>query len=228
MQVLKVVAEGMVTSFRYPYFVQGVHPTFEMPPPATIYGHVCSAVGDFIPPDSTRFAYHFSYEGRFKDYEHLLFFPDESPLKPATRELLFRPKLTLYLSNVALIDAFRRPRYAVTLGRGQDLMTYPATSPPHLVNLQPAHHAFFERTLLPLDEAPAFGEYAYTVTMPRYIDARRRVTNGRYAVITKAVEYPNEKALQFEGYPTQTYFVDPYESHPVSGLKRGVIWHDWV
>src|SRR5690242_9202657 len=99
MQALKIVAEGMVTSFRYPHFVQGVHPTYEMPPPATIYGHVCSAVGEFIPPASTRFAYHFTFESRFNDYEHLLFFPDDSPLKPATRELLFKPKLTLYLSD---------------------------------------------------------------------------------------------------------------------------------
>ncbi len=226
MQVLKIVAEGMVTSFRYPYFVQGVHPTFEMPPPATIYGHVCSAVGHYIAPESTRFAYHFSYEGRFKDYEHLLFFPDDSPLKPATRELLFRPKLTLYLSNVALIDAFRRPRYAVTLGRGQDLMTYKPS--PKIVTLESAEQAYFERTILPLDDAPAFGDYAYTVTMPRYIDPRRQVTNGHYAVITKHVEFPNEGTLLFEGRPTQTYLVDPEEIHPLSGLKRGVIWHDWV
>lgn len=225
MQVLKVVAEGIVTSFRYPYFVQGVHPTFEMPPPATIYGHVCSAVGEYIPPDSTRFAYHFVYEARFRDYEHLLFFPDDSPLKPVTRELLFRPRLTLYLSNVELMSAFRRPRYAVTLGRSQDLMTYTSVQ---IINLEPARQAFFEYTLLPLKDAPSYGEYAYTVAMPRYIDPRRRLTNDRYAVITRAVEYPDKRSLQFEGRSQSLIYVDPQEMHPVSGLKRGVIWHDWI
>lgn len=225
MQVLKIVAEGMVTSFRYPYFVQGVHPTFEMPPPATIYGHVCSAVGDWIPPSSTRFAYHFTFESRFTDYEHLLFFPDEAPLKPVTRELLFRPRLTLYLTDVSLYSYFRQPHYAVTLGRGQDLMTYSFVE---VVTLEPTTTAFFERTILPLDFAPRIGEYAYTVTMPRYIDPQRKVTNANYAVITTPVEFPNAQTLQFEGEDELGLYVDPNEVMPLSGLKRGVIWHDWI
>jgi CRISPR-associated protein Cas5t len=225
MQALKVVAEGLVTSFRYPYFVQGVHPTFEMPPPATIYGHICSTVGDYIPPNSTRFAYHFEYEARFQDYEHLLYFPDENPLKPAIRELLFRPRLTLYLTNTDLLSAFLRPHYAVTLGRGQDLMTYTVVK---IVELKAAQQAFYEGTLLLLQDAPSFGDYAYTVTMPRYIDPRRQVTHGRYAVITTPVEYPNETSLQFEGHAAPSIWVDSEVMHPVSNLYRGVIWHDWL
>lgn len=58
MQVLKVVVEGLTTSFRYPHFVQGVQPTFEMPPPATIYGHICSALGEWVDPKGVTFAYH--------------------------------------------------------------------------------------------------------------------------------------------------------------------------
>jgi len=45
MRVLKVVAEGPITSFRYPHFMQQIHPSFQMPPPATIYGHISSALG---------------------------------------------------------------------------------------------------------------------------------------------------------------------------------------
>jgi len=102
MRVLKVIAEGPVTSFRYPHFVQGVHLTFEMPPPATIYGHICSAVGDYIAPNSTRFAYHFSWEAKFFDYEHLHFFGNTPKMNPFRRELLFNPQLTLYLTNLDL------------------------------------------------------------------------------------------------------------------------------
>lgn len=225
MQALKIVAEGMVTSFRYPYFVQGIHPTFEMPPPATIYGHICSAVGEFIPPTSTQFAYHFTFEGRFKDYEHLLFFPDESPLKPATRELLFKPRLTLYLSNVDLYGYFKQPHYAVTLGRGQDLMTYTSVE---VVELETSAAAFFEHTILPLEYAPYVGEYAYTVTMPRFVDPRRRAVNGTYAVITTPVEYPNSESMQFRGKAEMPFHVDPTVINELSGLRRGVIWHGWI
>lgn len=226
MRVLKIVAEGTVTSFRYPYFVQGVHPTFEMPPPATIYGHVCSAVGEYISPVSTRFAYHFTYESRFEDYEHLLFYPDDNPLKPAIRELLFRPRLTLYLTDLNLETYFRRPHYAVTLGRGQDLMTYTSVE---VINLDEVDQCFYEYTIMPLDQAARFGAYAYSVVMPRYINERRKVITGRYAVITTPVEYPNTdpNSLQFEA-PHVAVFADPTELNTISGLKRGLVWHDWT
>ena len=51
LSVLKVVVEGAVTSFRYPHLTQGFQPTFEMPPPSTIYGHICSAAGNYVEVD---------------------------------------------------------------------------------------------------------------------------------------------------------------------------------
>ena len=51
MRVLKIVAEVSITSFRRPHFMWGIQPTFRMPPPATIYGHICSALGDTVPPE---------------------------------------------------------------------------------------------------------------------------------------------------------------------------------
>lgn len=70
MRVLKVVAEGLTTSFRRPHFMHGVQPTFRMPPPATIYGHLCSALGEVIPPEGVAFAYHFTSRIGFDDIEH--------------------------------------------------------------------------------------------------------------------------------------------------------------
>ena len=71
MQALRIEIVGDVTSFRYPHFMWGVQPTFEMPPPATIYGHICSVVGEWIAPEGLRFAYHFTHEGKFNDLEHI-------------------------------------------------------------------------------------------------------------------------------------------------------------
>src|SRR5258707_4501516 len=93
---VKVVMRGAVTSFRYPHFVQGVQPTFEMPPPSTIYGHICSALGHIEPPEGLRYAFHFTHDGKFRDLEHLyLEVPMVQPI-PFQRELLFNPRLTLY------------------------------------------------------------------------------------------------------------------------------------
>ena len=145
--VIKVVVQGPVTSFRYPHFVQGVQPTYEMPPPSTIYGHLCSAVGRLIPPDDIRFALRFTYEAKFRDLEHLyLEVPYLQPI-PFIRELLFNPHLTLYfdlMESEDLLRVFRQPRYPVVLGRSQDLMSYTLVQQ---MTLQRADTAYFEHTL---------------------------------------------------------------------------------
>lgn len=229
MRVLRIIAEGPVTSFRYPHFVQGVHPTYEMPPPATIYGHVCSAVGELIPPDMTKFAYLFTYTAKFWDYEHL-HFPQASKanqrMRPFVRELLFKPRLTLYLSNCDLEPYFLRPRYPVVLGRSQDLMTYLSVK---ILELEPAELATFGPTLLPLQYAAPIGGRTYAVTMPRYIDEDRVPHWDQYAVLCEPIVYPGEGSLRFEDNPI-SILVDPNkdaEAPRFPDVKRGVVWLEW-
>ena len=227
MQVLKIIAEGLVTSFRYPHFVQQVHLTFEMPPPATIYGHVCSAVGDYIERDLTSFAYHFTYTTKFVDYEHLHFFGAEPKMNPFERELIFEPRMTLYLGNVDLEPYFRSPHYAVILGRAQDLFTYVRVD---VVDLQPAPQTFFEHTLLPLAYAAELGGRSFAVTMPRFIDENRRPEWEQYAVLQSSVVYPGPETLTVGEGAAIPIWVDPEPdaAHPSLPLQRGIIWHDWV
>src|SRR6266702_8054062 len=149
MRVLKVIAEGLTTSFRRPHFMQGVQPTFRMPPPATIYGHLCSALGFLVAPEEIALTYHFTSLIGFSDIEHTHIvaassgklqgtnYPKvlEGAVNPFKRELLFQPRLTLYLNRPEWIDAFRSPRYAVVLGRSQDLFTYTSF---HTIELQQA------------------------------------------------------------------------------------------
>ncbi len=235
MRVLKIVAEGFTTSFRYPHFVQGVHPTYKMPPPATIYGHICSVVGDYFDPQSTRFAYHFQYEAEFTDYEHLHFFGKEAKMNPFKRDQLFRPRLTLYLDNLDFEPSFRHPRYAVGLGRAQDLMTYTSISAVELVE---SERAFFDGTLLSLADAPYIGGRFYAVTMPRFIDEHREPSWGQYAILPhsdKPPVYPaiNGQSDQFDqfnlGKPSFPIWVDPEETtlYPAE-TYRGVVWHTWM
>lgn len=237
MRVLKVEAEGLTTSFRYPHFMHGVHPTFEMPPPATIYGHICSALGDWVAPDGLRFAYRFTYEARFNDVEHIHVLTTAESLprvggpwvlagrvNPFKREILFKPRLTLYLNKPEWEAAFKSPHYALVLGRSQDLFTYTSVS---VVELELSNQAYFEHTLAPYRLALQ-GARGYAVLMPRFLDyANRRAPSfHRYVIIKTRVR--SDDLLYFEGhrFPSQ-YVIDP-DSPEYEGLRMGLFFHSFV
>lgn len=219
MQVLKVVAEGMTTSFRYPHFMQQIHPSFQMPPPATIYGHICSALGEWVDPTGLQFAYHFTYQAIATDLEHIIVLSKsrgklrgtkhpkvlEGAVNPFERDILFRPRLVLYLNRPDWMPHFRSPRYAVVLGRSQDLFTYTQIT---LVDLIQARQAYFEHTLLPHTMATQVLQ-GVTVLLPRYLDYanRRAPVFSRYLVVKDRVLTNNFYAY---GMPSQTsYWIDP-------------------
>jgi CRISPR-associated protein Cas5t len=221
MRVLKVAAEGLTTSFRYPHFMQQIHPSFQMPPPATIYGHICSTLGEWFDPAGVRFAYHFTCQGQVKDKEHIIVLspatgslPDtkipkvlEGNVNPFDRDLLFQPRLTLYINRPEWEPAFRSPRYAVVLGRSQDLFTYTRVE---VVELVQSAHAYFEHTLAPHEMALQIGR-GVTVLMPRYLDYghNRAPTFDRYVIVQERVHLPNEDGYQFGSLSTGPYWVDP-------------------
>lgn len=237
--VIKIEMAGTVTSFRYPHFTQGFQPSLEMPPPSTIYGHICSAVGDYVAPDSVRFGYHFAHAGKFVDYKEHLHFRDPIQPFPFDRELLFEPRLTLYMTRLDLFEAFRHPRYAVALGRSQDLMTYRSI---RIVELEEAAEGYFEGTLLPLHMAASLDKGTIAVTMARYIDPRRRPQWSTYALLQTAALWPppvpehqawdsgeEQAGLIFEGQDVRLW-VDPespdHRQHP--GVKRAIWLHSFV
>jgi CRISPR-associated protein Cas5t len=237
MQVLKVVAEGLITSFRYPHFMQEVQPTFEMPPPATIYGHVCSALGEWLDPNGVAFAIRFSYEAAFEDVEHThLVSAGSGRLKesgepeaiggsivPFRRGLLFHPRLVLYLNRPEWAACFRSPRYPVALGRSQDLFTYSSVD---VVELERVSSAYFEHTLVPYSFARRT-DRGLVVLMPRFLDYqhRREPTFGRYVVLHRRVHTRNLVWLSNE--PKPSFWADPTEPQ-VDGDALGLAFHTWV
>lgn len=111
--------EGTTCSFRYPHFLVGRQPTYPLPPPATIYGHICSALGEWIDPQSLEFAYSFTHAGRADDLEHIHVATVGSgrPTKewvhpvnldvtvsPLPREIFVFPQMTLYLRSQGALD----------------------------------------------------------------------------------------------------------------------------
>jgi len=247
MQALRITLAGDITSFRYPHFMWGVQPTFEMPPPATIYGHICSAVGDWIDPTGLQFAYHFTHQGKFTDLEHIhaggmaesvsakkrkelvqagytdVSMYGESQVTPFTRELLFRPRLVLYLNRLDLEAAFRSPHYAVVLGRSQDLCTYPSQGVA-VVTLAQQERVYYEHTLLPL-EMGTRTRRGVAVMMPRFIDyqQRRQPDFAQYLLLNERIT-----SDQFIGYGgTDLVWCDP-TMPTYKDCYRAVVWHHFT
>ena len=241
MQVLRIVAEGVTTSFRYPHFMLGVQPTYPMPPPSTIFGHICSALGKWIEPDEVQFAYHFTHDGEFNDLEHIhlvsgasgrskfeikgVKYPKvlDGNINPYQREQLFRPQLTLYLNRIDWLEAFRSPRYAVVLGRSQDLMNYTDV---RVVDLAQSNQAYVRNMLLPSKMGIQVMR-GFTLTMPRWVDYEngRQAHFGQYIALgSDGVVLPVKDEMQFEGSESEPFWIDP-EAPMWRESSRAVVCH---
>jgi len=249
MRVLKVELEGLTTSFRYPHFMMGRHPTFPMPPPATIYGHLCSALGEWVDPRGIEFGYVFTHESTRErtatDLEHCHILEAAGArtafecqgervranlvgvVNPLKRDFLFRPRLTLYLNRPEWLEQFRVPRYPVVLGRSQDLATYTRVT---IVALQEREEAYYENTLLPCDDVWRVRIGRGTVfTMPRFLDYNnnREPRFERYIALEGRVATTEKTEwLSYENQ-TLTHWVDP-ETPEHRGCLRGVVFHTFV
>lgn len=238
MRVLKIVAEGLTTSFRYPHFMIGTQPTYEMPPPATLYGHVASALGEWFDPQGVRFAVRFEFRRKQTDIETTyLLTPSTGKLprnaphpkvlegapNPFNREVLFFPRLTLYLNRPEWAEAFRHPRYAVCLGRSQDLFTYRQVE---VVDLTQPAEVVLEHTLLPYTFA-SYTAAGQSVLMPRWVDytQKRFPVFERYVVLHRRVH--TRQFLRFADQPPlDPWWADPTEE-ALEGNLPGVVWLSW-
>ncbi|RKX78627.1 MAG: type I-B CRISPR-associated protein Cas5 [Spirochaetes bacterium] len=240
MEVLKIELEALTTSFRYPHFLVGRQPSYRMPPPATIYGHICSTWGDWVKPEHIQFSYNFTYDGNADDFEHIYkvkvgsgkfnkkagFIKNiELELDPVLREVLLFPKLTLYINSEKLLGKFftkfKNPHYTVLLGRSQDLASYKNVK---IVDLKKSSQWYIENTLLPWSFRTRVSE-GISVLMPKFIDPedRRNVEWDRYIIIEHRVPY--RRIIKYEN--DGTLWIDP-ETPEVKGMKRAVIWHSFT
>lgn len=238
MRVLKIAAEGLTTSFRYPHFMQGIQPTFDMPPPATIYGLICSVLGEWVTPVDLQFAYHFTFKTKKEDeieHTHILSASTgklknsghpkvlEGNINPFKRHLLFFPRLVLYINKPEWEAAFKSPRYALALGRSQDLFTFSQVS---ALELQRSDHAYLESTLLPY-ELGLRASRGVAVLMPRFVDytRNREPAFGRYIMLASRIH--TAELLRFASDEPQQYWIDP-ESSEEKGNNLGLVFQSFV
>jgi len=247
---LRVRSEAITTSFRYPRIQVGRLPTFDMPPPATIYGHLAGVVGEWFDPGGLEFAFIFEHDGKGVDVEtgqpiekgsgklslkrrgwnHPV--NVECDPNPQRREFLLRPKLTLYLRGEDgmlqhLREAFISPRYAYILGRSQDLATVVSAE---MIELSESAEAFFSHTLLPYGWRPWVFP-GRSVVLPAVIDyARgREARQQRYLQVTwpaLRIYAGTRDTIRREELPAQ-FAVDEAQRHLFlnRSLPRGLYFH---
>jgi CRISPR-associated protein Cas5t len=213
-----------------------VQPSFPLPPPATIYGHICSTLGSWIEPDGLEFAYHFTARGSAKDLEHIHVLAPaagklpgtqhakvlEGNVNPYSRELLFQPRLVLYLNRPEWEDAFRSPRYPVALGRSQDLCWYSGIG---VIDLIESEQVYFEHTLLPYQMATLTSS-GVVALMPRWLDYRRnrQPSFARYLLLQRRVL--STELLRFST-PPMPYLADPTVVR-VNDVPLGLVFHTFT
>jgi CRISPR-associated protein Cas5t len=208
MRVARVQIRAPVTSFRHPFFVTGRQPTFDFPPPSTVYGHCASALGDWPERKSFFFGMHFTFRSKARDLEHqhittplggktkIRVPPPDGPratteinVQPVVRDFLYDTVLTLYLPT-GLAAAFRDPVFPVILGRSQDLAEITDVDE---VELARPVRARLEHTLLPQRLRPCV-RFGTTVLLTRHIGPppARETEFAQYISLHDPVYYGEE------------------------------------
>ena len=250
MRVLRIELRGTVTSFRYPHIHLGRQPSYPMPPPATIYGHVCSTLGKWVDRGAARFAYSFTCAGSGNDLETIYMTNVgsgrldkawgytkniEAQTNVLPRQLLLYPHLTLYLDagerTEEWFDAFRCPKFPVLLGRSQDLAAYHSVE---MVDTEQHECGYFESALLPWTLRDRLPD-GITFQMPKFIEpaARHTVTWERYVVLHRRIWWPSPEVLPPKGARAALRQAEdgPVWIDPLSPLwgpgHRIISWHSW-
>lgn len=152
---VRIVLTAYTASFRVPSFV-GHQLTLPVPPLSTIYGLLSAAAGRWISPQEVAWlAFRCDYESKGIDLEAI--WTVERPRRHEAarfvtrnviqREFLTMPRLTLYLPS-EWEAAFRRPRYALLLGRTQDVASVESIMS---LTLEPVGEGEVSGVLLPLE-----------------------------------------------------------------------------
>ncbi len=155
MNAIRVKVVAYTASFRVPAFV-GHQLTLTVPPLSTVFGLLSAAAGRWVMPGEVEWlAYYCTYESKETDLEAIYTVERPKPDQSARfvtrnvvqREFLVHPCLTLYLPP-AWESVFRCPRYALLLGRTQDVATVMSIAQ---TELHPVSAGEVKGVLLPLE-----------------------------------------------------------------------------
>lgn len=123
MECIRIILSGWTASFRYPALISGFQPTLPIPPLSTIYGLLSAAKGESVKPQDVDIGYVFINEAKSIDVETIYELDKNLKAKSNVikREILYQPKLYLYIRDLSVGNFFKRPKYQLLLGRSSDL-----------------------------------------------------------------------------------------------------------
>ena len=191
MKVLRVHIIGWVSSFRNPLFISGFQPTLPLPPLSAIYGMLTAAKGEWVTPHDTSIGFVFRNKGKAVDLETVYEFAGKLNAKSNInrREFLVDPELYLYIPEMWLKEAFKRPRYPLLLGRSSDLATVESIAE---IELESRTETTYQDTLLPFPDAQLYGQVQ---ALPTHFTAeipRRPCGTRAYCLITEKIKYTGD------------------------------------
>ncbi|QIB27297.1 type I-B CRISPR-associated protein Cas5b [Caloranaerobacter azorensis] len=205
MRCLRVIISGWTASFRYPIFISGFQPTISVPPLSTLYGLLSAAKGELVTPKDTNIGYVFTSESKFVDLETI--YELDKNLKAKSnimkREILFKPKLYLYLSNLEMKEYFKKPRYQLLLGRSSDICIVEDISEIELIDNR--ENIKIGNTILPF---PMEGINGVIQALPTYFtDTIPRKAQGTrmFCIVENMYEHKGNKFLYDEDFDWGVY-----------------------
>lgn len=205
MRCLRIIISGWTASFRYPIFISGFQPTLSVPPLSTLYGLLSAAKGELVTPSDTNVGYVFTSESKFIDLETIYELDKNLRAKSniMKREILFKPKLYLYLSNLEMKVYFRKPRYQLLLGRSSDICIVEDISEIELIENR--ENIKIGNTILPF---PMEGINGVIQALPTYFtDTIPRKAQGTrmFCIVENMYKHKGNKFLYDEDFDWGVY-----------------------
>jgi CRISPR-associated protein Cas5t len=193
---VRVVLTAYTASFRVPGFV-GHQLTLPVPPLSTIYGLLSAAMGRWVSPQEVAWlAFRCNYESKGMDLEAIATVERKKPTEDARhagrnvirREFLTFPQVTLYLPS-EWAEVFLRPRYALLLGRTQDVVSVECVKP---VALEPTSEGDVSGVLLPLQLVVQNNTQAWLHNLPIALtdEPHRRLLGMKVFGVVDAHRHP--------------------------------------
>ena len=191
MKFLRVKINGWTASFRYPTFISGFQPTLPVPPLSTIYGLLSAVQGETVTPKDTNIGFIFESEGKTTDLESIYELKGlkDNKTNVIKREILYNPKLYLYLDNLEFKRFFEKPKYPVLLGRSSDLACINEIKE---INLEKKSEVKLGKTILPFNVKEAFGVIQSLPTHFSNSIPRKAVGTQPWILMNQICDYPNE------------------------------------
>lgn len=128
MKLLHVRFNAWTATYKVPFINSGTMVSLPVPSYSSVVGLISCCLGRPLLIDETLIAFTYSYNGSGIDLETTKRLEmDKNILKEkkddsvTNRAFHVNPQLDIYLSNIDLEDAFKKPRGVPTLGRSQDI-----------------------------------------------------------------------------------------------------------